>query len=256
MRTMNVKPKKMFCYQFTDCLQNMGIFLLVMILVMCFIPVLVSISASTDAQIHFSAYTMASAIFILVYGAVSIREALRLGIQHGRGRQSTFLALFLSMCCVSFLLAFAGQLLSLLGSTLWNGRMGIVYTDFYQLLYLSDPEGALSFWQYIEAFFCNQTLAWFAFWVGVFFSLVFLRLDKRWRLVVCVGAPVSFCVLLPGFFTVLPADSVLFRMFRAFGAWFSASPSGWILFFLGASILLVVLDWLLCRRVPITAATK
>lgn len=253
MRTMNLNLNPMFRYLISDCLQGMGIFLLVMVLVVGLVPVIITVSTVGENTIYFSAYTMASSIFILVYSIVAIRETLRLGIQHGRGRRSTFLALLLSLCCTSLLLAVAGQLLSFLGSALWSGRWGVFYTDFYQLIYLQEPGTILSLKQHAEAFFCNLTLLFAASTVGIFFSPVLFRLNKQWRLVLCIGVPVVFCVVLPGLLSIFPADAALFRMAAAFGEWFTAAPTAWMLFFLSLAIFVVGLDWLLCRRITITA---
>ncbi|MDO4732263.1 MAG: hypothetical protein Q4B50_01930 [Bacillota bacterium] len=252
MLKMNLRP--MLRYTLRDSLRAMSVFSLVMLLVLIFIPLMFYLTSPDGGEVHFSSFSMAAAIFSLVSGIVGSREYLRMGIQHGIGRRSGFLALLSTAVCSSLLLAIFGQLLLLFGQAVWNSTEIIFYTDLYQILYLQDAEAVLSLGQHGEAALCTASLCLAAQAAGMFISLLFYRLNKFWKLVAGVGAPILFFIILPAFLSALPPSSPLLGALSALGKWFGAAVSSWILFFLIVALLAMALNWLLCRKAAITAA--
>ncbi|MBQ6808081.1 MAG: hypothetical protein IJP07_02805 [Firmicutes bacterium] len=252
MSKMNLRP--MLRYTLRGSLKAISVFSLVMLLVSICIPLMFVLTPPARDQIHFSAFFMSAAIFSLVSGIVGIREDLRMGIQHGIGRRSSFLSQLIAGLCSSLLLGILGQLLLLLGQALWNGSETVFYTDLYQIVYLQDAEAVLSLGQHLEAALCTASLCLATQAGGMLISLLFYRLNKFWKLVLGIGAPIFFCIVLPSLLSALPSSSPLLQGLSAFGKWFGAAASSWILFFFGAALLALVLDWLLCRKAAITAA--
>lgn len=243
---MNIIPS--FHYRFKEFLRGAAALMIFYTLAMTIFAISISFGSGRS---NFSGFEISAAITVFVFGIVTIREDLRLGIQNGVSRRSVFLATLLSSVLVALIIAAAGDLIvmAIQKVTLNNDRL---YTaGLYQLLYSTE-----SAWfhaplpQHFGNILFTFTLLIFANFFGSLISLVFFRLNKRWTVIVAVGAPLLL-------FWVLPL--ILARANLNIGVYFvkiAATPLSITAFFAACAALTAVFNFLLIRRAPIQAQVK
>lgn len=254
---MRFRPS--FEYTIKDAVKSAGIFLLVICCLLLLIPLITT--SSQDDVMFFSVFTFSACIFSFVSGIVSIREYLRLGIQHGISRRTTFLSLVLASLLQALLLSLAGEILLTLGQMLWTNpgsplyQEGLYYVDLYQLFYANeDFFSSLSLLQHLEAISFQSCTFLATQAVGALISLAFYRLNKVGKLVLAIGGPVLLFNIPSWLMMLLPADSSFIQWVTNLFTWMGLSSWNWALFSIIAAVVLFAFDWLLCRRASITPA--
>lgn len=129
-----------FKYRMRDCAISMLMIIAVMIALTLLVQVGVLAFGQFTPEDGFEEttstmnFTMPYAIFMFILGIISIREDLRLGIQNGASRGTSFLANLSCMAATSLLLALSGVAFYLV----WNALdTGVILIDFYSMMYLS-----------------------------------------------------------------------------------------------------------------------
>jgi hypothetical protein len=197
-----------------------------------------------------SGFGMAAAIMVFVVGIVTIREDLRLFIQHGYGRRTIFIVECLIIMIISMILAIGERLFITAGTAITRNSPGVKVFDLYQNLFASSTSGKGTMMINIES-----TLAFFAvisltYLTGMLISLIFYRLNKLWTVIVAVGGPLFI-------FVGLPILINYFRLsFEAPASFLTGSP--WIFTgcTLAAAAVLAFFNWLLFRRAPVKSIAK
>lgn len=255
MKTMNLRPA-LKC-RLSDLLKSAGLFYGVMILVLIFsfVVLQIAITRGSDTRGNFSAYGMAATICTFVLGITVIRADLRLFLQNGVGRRTTFVAEFCSMVVIALGLAVAGELLVTAAQAVFAGSTSnFIVVDLYQLMFANGNYAVLSLTQHIESIACFFTLFFSAFLCGSFISMVYYRLNTLWTVLISIAVPVLIFAVGPYIFIWLAQFQVFMDLIALIGRMIAGSPWTFSLLFLIIGLVFALLTWLLMRRAPVKPA--
>lgn len=242
---MNIRPS--FLFRLRESLRSAAAFFVIYLLAITGIFV-ISLSV-VDRGTAVSGYEVSACITVFVFGIVTIREDLRLGLQNGVSRRTVYRAALLSTLIVTLLLAAAGELLAIAGQALIVNIGEIEMYSIYQLLFantVSWLSAPLSL--HLGSILFTFVLLNCANFAGSFISLVFYRLNKLWTIVVAVGTPIFLGFVLP-----LALDRAEIDLVSPFMK-LTASPLTFTAFFAAIAVIVAVLNRLLLLRAPIKAA--
>lgn len=241
---MNLKPA--LRYQFGVFLKEAASVLLVVV-TLFLVSFVVMISIDSDSgSISFAGYGAMLAVFMFVIGIVNVRINLRLCMQFGVSRRTAFVSELLVILSAALILSIAGQIFMVLERAI-SSKMNFKISELYQLIYLRDAVGALTFSQRLQSLLVNTSLQLALCLFGMFFSLLFWRLNKIWTIVTVV----AMVFLLNG------TPLVIFRAgldVTPFFRWIAASPNNFVLFFMIFAVVFAVINWLLLRKVNVKPA--
>jgi hypothetical protein len=242
---MNIRPT--FRFQFGAFLKGAIVMFLIMAAILtAFMSLTVGIDSQTVVM-SFSGYGFATMIFMFVMGIVNIRSDLRISLQFGVSRRTSFICEVLAALSTSVLLAVAGEVMNGIAQAISADRSSIFVADLYQLIYVGTNTPGLSVGQHIMSILFNTGYSLSVCLVGMFFSLLFWRLSKFWTIVAALCIPV-----------VINGGPILLYMMGfdliAFGRWIAASPINAMVCFVIGGILTGIIDWLLLRKANILAA--
>jgi len=242
---MNIKPT--FKFQFMVFLKGAVVMFLIMAAIL---TAFMSFAVKADARtviMSFSGYGFATMIFMFVMGIVNIRSDLRLSLQFGVSRRTSFICEVLAALSISLLLAAAGEVINGIAQAISADKSNIFVTDLYQLIYIGTNTPRLSVGQHIMSILLNTGFSLSVCLTGMFFSLLFWRLNKFWTIVAALCIPV----------VINGGPIILYRLgfdLVGFGRWLAASPANFMLCFAGAGLIAGAVDWMLLRRANILAA--
>lgn len=237
---MNFLP--IFKYRLKDDLRAVAVFLAVTLLCMVLViyGVMIMVAEMDDRVV--SNFSIALTMFTFVIGIVTVREDLRLGIQNGVSRGTSFAG-----NVAAALVASAGvtlvEWLSMVTQESTNASLVSLYAVIYG--YESSAVGQLK--SFVLSFVWSGSAAF----VGTFLSLMYWRLSKLWRWIVTLGMGAVLVLLLNAVTISAGFLNAVVRFFR----WLGAAPLNLCVFLIGVAIAFAVFDWLLARKAPITAAT-
>lgn len=197
-----------------------------------------------------SGFGMAAAIMVFVVGIVTIREDLRLFIQHGIGRRTIFIMESLAILIVSMILALGERLLMMAGALITQHNPNVNVYDLYQNLFMADSVGKSPLITQIESLLAFFAVIAFTYFTGMLISLVFYRLNKLWTVIVAVGAPLFLFVGLPVLISYTDLSFDAPTNFILSSPWIFTGCT------LAAAAALAFLNWLLLRRAPIKTIAK
>lgn len=242
---MNIKPA--FRFQFGAFLKGAIVMFLIMAAIM---TAFMSLTVGVDSQtvvMSFSGYGFATMIFMFVMGIVNIRSDLRISLQFGVSRRTSFICEVLAALSTSVLLAVAGEALNGIAQAISAEKSNFFVADLYQLIYIGTNTPRLSAGQHIMSILFNTGFALSVCLVGMFFSLMFWRLNKFWTVVAALCIPV----------VINGGPIILYRLgfdMVAFGRWLAASPINFMFCFAIGGIIAGTIDWMLLRKANILAA--
>jgi hypothetical protein len=247
MKKMNFIPP--FLYQMKEYLISIGAFFATIVVV----TIVSLISAwKFEADISFAGFGAISMICMFVVGVVLPRQYLRLGIQCGISRRTTFVSGLASALVCNVMLAVGGALLFAAANALSVGT-DVVFPDLYQLFYLhdsiSDLVQALTFAQQMRSIALNTALSFCAYTGGMFFTLLFWRLNKIGSIIAAISIPVLLNLIPLMIYRSRAASAVASNVMN----WVSFSVWNLILLFTVVSVAAIVVNWLLARHANIKA---
>jgi len=240
----NLKPA--FRYQFNSFIRGSGIIYLILIAIVA-ISMVGNIYTNGNFFVSFTGYSITIAIFMFVMGIVNIRNDLRLCLQYGVSRRTSFVSEILTVMSAAVILAAAVEVLTVVTQLLTVNNSNLFVADIYQLIYVGTDIPSLSLSQHALSALFNTSLMFAASLGGMFFSLMFWRLSKVWTIIVAVSIPVLINVV----------PMLLYRIgvdLTPFIRWLTSSPFCFVVFFLLFAALLGIIDWLLLRRANIKEA--
>lgn len=240
---MNIKPA--FRYQFGSYMRSSGVFFIIMAAVLLVFLVSATYSGDGSSYFGFTGYVFSTSIFMFVIGIVNIRSDVRLCLQYGVSRRSSFVSNLLVLLLVSAILAVAGEVMTSIAKYSTAGNERLIVGDLYQLIYMQENlKGGLSLGQHFQSTLVNISLLICACIGGMFFSLMFWRLNKFWTVIVAVSIPVLMNIIPVGLFRLGVDLEPLLN-------WIISSPYNFVLFFMLTTIAFVGINWLLLRRADI-----
>ncbi len=248
-----MKFAAIFKYRMRDCLISGGVVMLVMVAltVLSYFGIVTfggyeeSADGVTESYATMN-FTMPYVIFMFVLGIVSIREDMRLGIQNGAGRTTSFMAnlacmvltaLLLNLSCIVFY-----KLWALLDTDL-------VIIDLYSMAFLREmTPGTLG-----EMLLCalTGTAASLAFTgCGVMLSLVYWRLNKAGKWIFSLALGAAFVL----FINAATSFDWLAGAVTAFFVWVVKAPLNMNVTFLALAAAFYAIARAVTLKNPITAA--
>ncbi|MEA4889968.1 MAG: hypothetical protein VB070_10950 [Clostridiaceae bacterium] len=243
---MNIKPA--FRYQMKSYLKGgITIYLILMAIIAALLIGLINVRSSTATTVSFSGISITTAIFLFVTGIVNIRSDLRLCLQYGVSRRTSYISELLVIGSISAVLAAAGELLSGVIQLITAHDQQFLMSDLYQLIFLGSEKTTLNFSQHILSALINVGLMSAACLFGMFFSLMFWRLNKFWTVVAALSIPVLLNVV-PILISVSGLD------LKPFLKWVVSSPFCLILSFILMAAFFGIINWLMLRKANIREA--
>jgi hypothetical protein len=249
-----LRLKTAFQYCFKDSLRGLLIFIGIMLLVHIALTSAIVIFAQPGNSVGtISIYGVAATIALFVTGIVTVREHLRLLIQHGIGRRTAFISGIGVAVSLALAAALAELLINWLSLAIIHGSTQITYTSFYQMTF-NGGQQVTAFTDIIGSAAISLVMYLTAYLMGMLVSLVFYRLPKPWKIVVAVGVPVFFVIILPllaasqtaiSFLT--PIGIALMRL----GEFTFSSAGNYMLVSVAWALIIAGCCLLLTRRAPI-----
>ena len=245
-----------FKYRMRDCMTSMAVVIVIMIAltVLCYFGIVTfgQIERSDGSgEIVMESTTMnfgmPVAIFMFVLSIVSIREDMRLGIQNGAGRGTTFAANTACMLITAVVINLVFFLLTLL----WNQLgTGVYIVDVFGALYYGEPFLART-GELLVSSTALLALSVFLAALGSFTSLMYWRLNKFGKWAVSLG----FGAVIILFTSVVIRFRAVALTLGRFLDWLFATPWNLTLASVVLAAAFFVFARLLVRRNAITAAT-
>lgn len=203
MKGMNLRPS--FRYNFSSLITAAAVFYAIITVVVLGIyagVAVIGVPEGQEGDSFFGGFGIAACIMMFVTGICTVRDSLRLGIQHGTSRRTSFWAMILAFVSVNFLLAIAGEALTAVGQALSAKSEKMYIYDLYQMMFM-ESFSSIGFTDHVKQAAFSFMLLIFAALCGMFISLMFYRLSKKWTVVVAVGVPVCAVVLPPVIISIL-----------------------------------------------------
>lgn len=242
-----------FKYRMRDCAISMLMIIAVMIALTLLVQVGVLAFGQFTPEDGFEEttstmnFTMPYAIFMFIFGIISIREDLRLGIQNGASRGTSFLANLSCIAATSLLLALSGVAFYLV----WNALdTGVILIDFYSMMYLGNftpTELGDIFMSAVMTFVMSMSLAG----VGCFISLMYWRLSKLGKWIVTLGFGAVLVLVVNAGVRL----GWLGKAVGSFARFVVEDPWNLNIVFIAVAVAFYAFARLLVRRNAITAAT-
>ena len=189
-----------FKYRMRDCLISVGVVMLVMVVMTvlsCFgIVTFGGYEQSVDGVVTESFatmnFTMPYVIFMFVVGIVTIREDMRIGIQNGAGRTTSFLANLACLAATALLL----NLNCLVFYKLWALLdTDLIIIDLYSMAFLQEmtPD---TLGEMLMCFITGTAASLALAGCGVMLSLVYWRLGKAGKWILSLGMGAAFILFI------------------------------------------------------------
>ena len=245
-----------FKYRMRDCMTSMAVVIVIMIAltVLCYFGIVtfgqISTSDGSGEVIMESTtmnFGMPVAIFMFVLSIVSVREDMRLGIQNGAGRATTFAANTACMLITAVVLNIVFFLLTLL----WNQLgTGVYIVDLFGALYFGEPFLARA-GELLVSSTALLALSVFLAALGSFTSLMYWRLNKfgKWTVSLGFGAAIIL------FTSIVIRFRAVAQALGRFLDWLLTTPWNLTLASAVLAVAFYAFARLLVRRNAITAAT-
>ena len=242
---MNLKPA--FRYQFGVFLKEAAAIMLVFVMFIA-LSFIFSVTVNSDSKsINFTGYGFMLTVFMFVMGIVNIRNNLRVNMQLGISRRTSFVSELLVIVSATVLLSIAVQIFGAIEHALPGNSVRLNVSDIYQVIYLGSFSGAFAFEQIMKSIMVNSSLLLALCLLGMFLSLLFWRLNKTGK----IAAAVAMVLLLNG------TPYVIFRLgldVMPFFRWMGSSPDNFVLFWMALAVVLALVNWLLLRKVNVKPA--
>lgn len=253
MQTMSMNLKPAIRYQLREYLISCLVFWAInaLLIGIGFLVLSLNLGSGDRSGYTYNGYGFACAIFFLVFGLILPRQAIRLCVQMGVSRRTTFLSLFLSALLPAVCLSLAGELLlSLSQFAADHTQFQLEFSDLFSMIYLKQGL-PLTFLQHTASILFSAACMLACYSLGLFFTFLFWRLNK----VGCIIAALAIPVSLIGFPPLLAKAEEVFppvrTLFLTLGDTFFHSPWGAILLLLVVVLLFSLVGWLLIRRTNI-----
>lgn len=135
--SMNLKPA--IRYQLREYLVSCLVFWAInaLLIGIGFLVLSLNLGSGDRSGYTYNGYGFACAIFFLVFGLILPRQAIRLCVQMGVSRRTTFLSLFLSALLPAVCLSLAGELLlSLAQFAADHTKFQLEFSDLFSMIYI------------------------------------------------------------------------------------------------------------------------
>ncbi|MEA5059125.1 MAG: hypothetical protein VB049_03680 [Candidatus Pelethousia sp.] len=247
MKRMNLKAALL--YDLWTSLRSIRIFIIVMALVWL-AGLIMAVGLGSDS-LHLNGFEVAAAIFAFVTGIVSVREDLRLFLQNGCGRPTTFVLQLILAVFLAIVLAVTGGLLLEL-FRLVSGWVApqIKIVSIYQLMGMAEGKNRVAAMLSGMGYIFFQSLP--ACLGGMAVSLLYYRLNKLGKVAVSIAVPVTLFIGIPVYLGTHPVVAhALASLIGGFIHAFSSTLALTAVLSFALAIFFALGSWLLLRRAPV-----
>ncbi|MEG2037628.1 MAG: hypothetical protein RRZ93_06525 [Ruthenibacterium sp.] len=244
MKRMNLYPA--FRYRALDSLKGAGAAIVAVAAVVAALTLIAGLWIQNGEREvgSFGGFSMSMMVMTFVFGISTVRSDLRLFLQNGIGRASTFAADLLAAAVVSFALAVAGELLTVAVQSL-PLSMDFKVMDLYQMTFAGGQP--LSLGGHLMSGLLTAALTFSAHLGGMLISLIYARLSKR-------GAYLfSFALGFLLMFGIPFAGERTAEFLMPFLSWMMNSAENLVGTLAGLSLVTALPVWLLLRHAPLKA---
>lgn len=251
--TTNLKP--MVYYQLRDHRSGALVFLAVHVglILLCFVSLLPAYN--TNFNMSYTGYDVVCAIYMLVCGIVAPRPYMRLGVQMGTSRRTSFLGMLISTAVISLAVSVVLHLLFIVSQLIAAPLGNLTFSSIFSLVYL---EAAIpsTLTGHLSSVLFAAALMVMSFFLGLFFTFLFWRLGKVGKTVAAFSIA-AVLLGLPGvlyqFHVVLAPVTRLIEKIAI-----ACVNSAWaaMAVFLVAAAIFCIIGWLLVRRANIRGAAS
>lgn len=147
--------------------------------------------AFSSVTVTFGGIELSSIIFLFVLGLNLFSESFRMFLQNGLSRRTLFFSLVLSILPISAFMATVDSINGLVANLLVN--YDGIYLQMYGLRYGT----GIGLQQTIEGLFWYTTAYAMVAMLGLLITTLYYRLNKMGKLLISIGLPVTFVVILP-----------------------------------------------------------
>jgi hypothetical protein len=182
-----------FKYQFSEYKNPVIIYYLTFISLITFIFYLSSDKGNSSTE--FNGTGLATAIFLFVMGLNSFKESFLMFLQNSVSRKTVYAGRILSAIALSIGMAFMDQLLMLLGNLIIANNLRLEYRSMVETMYMRSYITPSQ--MYLEGFLFNMVFYLAAFTFGYFITIAYYRMNKALKIIVSVGVPAGYFILLP-----------------------------------------------------------
>lgn len=242
-----------FRYRFTGTVKSVAVFFLIILAIMTILVSLAFCSASEGMHVtsSFTGFGIAAMVTVFVLGITTIREDFRLLMQNGLGRKTIFTSQILALLVIALLLAVTGELLTAIFQVVAGNGSSLQISDFFYMIYFPETRWDPPLAARIQNVLLSFGLYIWAYLTGMFFSLLYYRLNKTSTILVSVGVPLFFTVGLP---LMVSRRMIPIFVTDAVAVFFRAAAQTLFLAFIAMSVILGMVNWLLLRRAPVKPA--
>ena len=244
-----------FKYRMRDCLSSGGVVMLVMVVmtVLSYFGIVTfggyeeSVDGVVTERFATMNFTMPYVIFMFVVGIVTIREDMRIGIQNGAGRTTSFLANLACLAATALLL----NLNCLVFYKLWALLdTELIIIDLYSMAFLQEmtPD---TLGEMLMCFITGTAASLALAGCGVMLSLVYWRLGKAGKWILSLGMGAAFIL----FINASASYDWLRLALTNFFVWVVKAPINMDVFFLALAAVFFGIGRAVTLKNPITAAT-
>ena len=220
------------------------IFYTVIILLYIFAAVLLTVQSE---NIQLNGANMSACVMLMILGIVLFSQGIRFGLVNGVSRRSIYGGMAMFSVVLTLLMTAVDTLLSALFNSVSSGIMNT-----FELLYPGFIESHSAFQNILSVILASLAFNLLATILGFFIGAIYYRMNKVVKMVVSIGVPAFFVMVLPMGFMLLPesVQASIFEFIGNVGVTLFATPYTFALTFLGISVILGFFIWLLIRRAP------
>ena len=210
---------------------------------------------SMDSKYQISGFEFNTIVFLFVCGLNMFRETFRLSMQNGVSRKNIWIGTALSFLTVGGGVALIDTVIRFVAVNFITPQFGLRVGGLYELMYESRNIEISTVQSAFEGFLLNICLYTAVLAVGYFITIGYYRMNKIAKIVVSIGVPAFFTIVLPIligiFFNVDPSERYNHVARLALGGSNYDNP----FFAMGTGILVTAvflgLAYLMVRRAPI-----
>jgi len=215
-----MKMQKALKYQLSITMKNLLQFFFFYTLAMVLVFILTTVFAGSNVQNGemVSAGDSSAMVFMLVMGIVIYRETLRFMIQQGISRKMTVKATIANGLICAAAISIVNTVINMLFSMI-DGPM--VFRSLSELIYANAADTAVTKALFGVVF--NFFGAAVFYFIGLFITLGYYRLNRKGKVVVSISVPMFLLVLLPVLDKWIWNGAIFKVVIRIFG-WIAQSP--------------------------------
>jgi len=204
-----------------------------------------AISMLSGSGVVSMTHEITSAIYVFILALCSFKEYFHFFVQNGISRKTFFVSTLISMLISVFAISIIDQIFYCASFFITRG---ITNYSVFSITHLNTGDVFVFSPSGVAAYFC-VLLAIYS--LGSFMTLVFYRLQKRWKFLAAVSIPVVFSIVHLSSNTSTPLGNALYRLIVGLASFATSSVPAMITVALSAAAILLAGSWLLSRRAPV-----